>query len=739
MDRFPIFIIACVTAIVIIVSGLIFLNVSIRDNVERAVYSDVKVATEQQANNFSSRLGTMTDMLTSLSQTIPIDELGNSAAIAMLSTFAQETEFDGFFLIDSNGNMIDQHGQTGSREHANWFIDHTSGRTSIQGPFFADTIGEHVVTISAPINRDGRQKGVLVGVIKAAKLDKWMLRAGHSSVYIADNSGEIIANVYGNKKMPDYGDNLFKAWAQASFYDGADMQQMTQNLVYKNSGYTKYNHSSQNYMLYYTQVPNTDWHIFSIVQECVIDEFKDNILNQIYALSAVILLLSAGFLYWMIKMQINHVRRIEETAFYDQLTGAPTLLKFKLDVQKLLDAKPGKVFVLAKFDIDRFKLINKTLGYAEGDRVIRNVINALAASVRSESEKYARVNIDEFVVLHEIGNVDSVAALKAEFVRKFMQLMGEEFKYNIRFPAGCCLVETGINGEDVAALLEKANIAHRRAKQQGLDLCVYDDSIVQADLERKEIENKMESALASGEFKLFLQPKYSLTNEKIVGAEALVRWRDKYGDMMYPNAFIPLFEENGFILKLDTYIFEEVCKTIREWLDNGIKIVPVSVNFSRNQLNNESFVDMLCMIADKYHIPHELLEIELTESVIIENEAMLLNVLKKLHAAGFKLAMDDFGTGYSSLGMLKNIPVDIIKIDRSFFTANMDDLRAKVVIVHIMEMARELGIVTVAEGIETKEYIAFLRAIKCDMVQGYYYSKPVPVSEFNLKLLSEES
>lgn len=739
LDRFPIFMVACATALVFIVSGLIFLNLNIRQSIESSVYADLKVSTEQQAENFSSRMLCMVSQVTALSNNMPYSGTIDETAINFLAGMARDTDFDSFVLMEPNGNSVNDLGERRNLANNKQLQQALAGKVMAKGPFFSDYLQTRVITVTAPIIRGGQRVGLLIAITKAEQLDKMMLSSldGQSSVYITDAEGGIIARVYGQESSLEYKNNLFTDWQQAEFYDGIGLPQLIQNLNKKESGHTKFKQDGKEYIVYYTQVPGQDWDIFSIVRDRVVSDFKNSIIAQIYVLSVMIFLLSVGFLFWIIKMQINHVRRIEETAFVDQLTGAPTLLKFKLDAQKLLDSKPQSVFILAKFDIDRFKLINKVLGYAEGDRVIINVAKALSDNVRSVNERFARVNIDEFVVLHELANVDSVADLKAEFIEKFFNLMGADFNYNIKFPAGCYLIEAGAGREDIASIMEKANIAHRRAKQLGMELCVYDDNIVRADLERKEIENRMEGALESGEFKLFLQPKYRLSDETIVGAEALVRWRDKDGDIMYPNSFIPLFEENGFILKLDMYIFEKVCIMLKGWIEQGIRPIPVSVNFSRNQLGNSDFVESLCVIADKHGIAHELLEVELTESVIIENEDTLQTVLKKLHGAGFKLAMDDFGTGYSSLGMLKNIPVDIIKIDRSFFVSNMSDLRAKVVIVHIMEMARELGIVTVAEGIETREYIEFLKVIKCDMVQGYYYSKPVPVHEFTMKLLNE--
>ncbi|MEG0229030.1 MAG: EAL domain-containing protein, partial [Oscillospiraceae bacterium] len=209
-----------------------------------------------------------------------------------------------------------------------------------------------------------------------------------------------------------------------------------------------------------------------------------------------------------------------------------------------------------------------------------------------------------------------------------------------------------------------------------------------------------------------------------------VRWQKPDGILVSPSEFIPIFENNGFITKLDMYMFEQVCKIIKGWIDLNLPVIHISVNFSRNHLLNYNFINELIEISEKYHVPRKYIEIELTETVIFENEELIEAVLHKIHSAGFTFSMDDFGTGYSSLGLLKNLPVDVIKIDRSFFTNSKYIARANYVVESVMIMAKKLNIYTVAEGIEEIEQIDFLKKIGCDIVQGFYYAKPMPADDF---------
>lgn len=262
----------------------------------------------------------------------------------------------------------------------------------------------------------------------------------------------------------------------------------------------------------------------------------------------------------------------------------------------------------------------------------------------------------------------------------------------------------------------------------------YDESLTEEALHKIEIENKMEKALANEEFLVYLQPKYYLKDELIGGAEALVRWKIPGEELLLPNSFIPIFERNGFVVKLDFYMLRKVCSIIKGWMDLLIEPVVVSVNFSRMHLSNGDFVRELREVVDSYGIERRYIEIEITETVIYDNIEALEGIITELHESGFTISMDDFGSGYSSLSMLKDLPVDVIKMDRSFFINQKDVCRSKIVLGNVIGMAAELGICIVAEGVEDREHIELLRSLNCDMVQGYFYAKPMPENEFRVLL-----
>ena len=250
--------------------------------------------------------------------------------------------------------------------------------------------------------------------------------------------------------------------------------------------------------------------------------------------------------------------------------------------------------------------------------------------------------------------------------------------------------------------------------------------------ERK-VEDDMDAALARHEFQVYLQPKISTAQENLAGAEALVRWIHPQEGFIPPNKFIPIFERNGFILKLDDYMLEEIAKQQAMWIGQGRKVVPISVNISRAHFAKEDLAEHICAIVDKYQVPHNVIELELTESAFFDDKETLLQTVKKLRDAGFPVSMDDFGAGYSSLNSLKELQLDVLKLDADFFRGEASQERGMVIVSEVIDLAKKLNMKIVAEGIESREQVDFLTEQECDLIQGYFFAKPMPITEFEEK------
>ena len=244
------------------------------------------------------------------------------------------------------------------------------------------------------------------------------------------------------------------------------------------------------------------------------------------------------------------------------------------------------------------------------------------------------------------------------------------------------------------------------------------------------VENEMEKALIERQFIMYLQPKFSTVTERLGGAEALVRWKRPETGLVPPGMFIPIFENNGFIMKLDDFMIGEVASVQAKWLSEGKRMFPISVNVSRAHFALGDLAEHICDIVDQYGVPHKYIELELTESAFFDDKDVLLDTLMKLKDEGFPLSMDDFGAGYSSLNTLKELPLDVVKLDAEFFRGNDNFDRAHVIVSETISLAKRLRMHIVAEGIETRDQVDFLAGENCDLIQGFYFAKPMPVEEF---------
>lgn len=282
----------------------------------------------------------------------------------------------------------------------------------------------------------------------------------------------------------------------------------------------------------------------------------------------------------------------------------------------------------------------------------------------------------------------------------------------------------------------RASIAAEQCKHQiDMPLSIYDAKTGEKIAEEIAITNEMQTAVDERQFVVYLQPKFSLPSEQICGAEALVRWKHPVKGMISPGAFIPVFEKNGFIAKLDYYVWEETCRLLSEWKKAGKKQYPVSVNISRISLYNPQLTELMTGLVQKYDIPPALLQLEITESAYMTNPELMEKTIDSLHAAGFVILMDDFGSGYSSLNTLKRIQVDVLKVDMKFLPVKNEMERGEIILASVIKMAKWLGMTVVVEGVETRLQRDFLDSTGCDCIQGYYYSKPIPSEEYEEKYL----
>ena len=414
----------------------------------------------------------------------------------------------------------------------------------------------------------------------------------------------------------------------------------------------------------------------------------------------------------------------------DDVTGGKNKKEFERVCSRLL--KGEGEFVVVYANIDRFKLINDAYGDDEGDVVLKKIHQIIDEEMLSWDEAAGRMMADNFGMLMRFLSMNKLEHRLARINEQLSSLKDKDgVEYGIKLYFG--IYQVVDKNESVSAMLEKANLALKRvthSMQHLVHMGVYDEKDKKQLGREKELEMKMERALRNGEFIPYLQPKYELENETIGGAEALVRWMDPVEGMIVPNEFIPLFEKNGFIVELDLYMFEQVCRLVEKWNKNGYRIIPISVNMSRGHFSVPGFFERYMQILSRYDVPDRSIEIELTESLFYNEMSMLKELIDKIHEAGMLCSIDDFGSGYSSLNMLKEVEVDALKLDRVFFKETEDNKRSKSVINSVIHLAQDLELRTISEGVEVRSQVDYLKEAECDYIQGYIFARPMPVSDF---------
>lgn len=433
-------------------------------------------------------------------------------------------------------------------------------------------------------------------------------------------------------------------------------------------------------------------------------------------------------------VDITRQKELEEKLLrqdaYDSLTGIYNKKTFYQQADALLKEQVQRVFEVIYLDVERFKLINDLFGETVGNELLLYLAQCLR-DICIEDCVYGRLQSDNFALCFPAENDNR------ERVIQEIQNKVKQFPLHYRIIVGFGVYQVTDRNLSVSSMCDRARMAFRQIQGKYMVSCgVYDERMRQRIVAEQEIVNEMERALSERQFEVYFQPKYDLGTENIRGAEALVRWRHPTKGMMPPAEFIPVFERNGFIMKLDEYIWDSVCAFLRKSLDAGIEPLPISVNMSRFDLYNEKLCDILTGIIQKYDVDPKLLGLELTESAYMENPQQIIEITKKLQSHGFVILMDDFGSGYSSLNMLKDVMVDVLKIDMHFLDNEDDSGRGSNILNSVIRMAKWLQIPVIIEGVETKKQADFLRTTGCSCVQGYYYSRPVPLADYE-KLLTK--
>lgn len=600
------------------------------------------------------------------------------------------------------------------------------GESAVSKMFDSEVYGGKLFVYAIPVYHEGE----LVGVLAASDtLDIFTdiangnsVMGGAGYVHLINDKGDILVR----------SENTLVQEEVQNIYDGTILTKETKEktraaLQAGEPALGEYTYNGEKCHFYLEPLEINGWYLFCANRVWGTTLFSKNIM-VVFGIVALLLVVLVNVLlysgYYVFRKNTKSLIRI---AYHDPLTGAENTVRFDQNYRQVLyEHKPHSTVAL---NVHNFKSINDLFGKGRGDTVLC-YLKDMVEGMMQEGEFFCRDTADLFyLLLMDTDGAHITQRLQAliDHISK-AALCDSEYSYDLSLYAG-----VAVEGDREKALIAMQSIEHIRH----IDIAFYNQPMHDAVRRRNSTESQMYPALQNQEFKLFLQPKFDMKTGKLVGAEALVRWQNSNGTYRLPGEFVPLFEENGFCIKLDLYMIEQACIQLRTWIDKGITPIPISVNQSKLLFSDLNYPDNLMQILNRYEIPAELITLEILEGIETDNLELLNHQIDALHERGFRVSMDDFGSGYSSLNMLYQLKIDELKLDRGFLrkASKEDQERRRIILEQIIQFAQRLNIVTVAEGIETQADKTLVQTLNCNFGQGYFYDKPLAAQDFSQKYM----
>ena len=568
----------------------------------------------------------------------------------------------------------------------------------------------------------------IVGIMSTDEFKNYLIATafnGTATVAITDNDGNFISK-NGNQQFEKK--NLLTS-LRLALGDNAYFP-IKESFLNKESKTISVKLNDNDTFLFFTSFENNldndlNWHIIITIPSAEINKTTTEAFNLIVTAYTSIgfIVLIAVIIVMIIFFTIKI--KIKKNKYIDDVTEGLNYNRFIIDAKTLSRTSSDYAVILT--DTIKFKYINEQIGKQKGDDLLKSVYEYYLSKL-SKDELIARVYADRFILFIHNNDINNrLLSMYDELKKKIF----EEYNITLYNVYGVYNPKKKIDDITFSANMARVALLSIKENYALTPIGFFENSMYVNEVTLNSLEQKADSAMRNNNFIVYYQAKRDIQNDKWCSCEALVRWKDTDGSLISPGKFIPLFEKNGFITQLDLYIFENVCKDIRDSLDNNKTLVPTSINVSRKHFINKNFLLNYKEIIEKYDIPHNLIEFEITESAVFENENILVDIINQIHQMGCICSIDDFGTGYSSLSMLTNYNFDIIKLDRSFFYGdNGFTDSSKEVVISLIALAHKLNKKVVAEGIEEIEMVNFLKEAKCDMIQGFYFAKPLPKEEF---------
>lgn len=594
---------------------------------------------------------------------------------------------------------------------------------------FFITGGEDCVIFYVPLPRSAWEETGCIAISGTYAVHNWDLLMnirifnGQAVTQIITKNGVVITRGRGSQDQTYY--NLLDYLKEAEFESGFTLERVRDTLRSGEGLHISYELEGKEYYFSCAPIDFNGWSLAFTVPAIIVNSAGDQMARSVLLISAALTFIFLLVFVLFRASQFRAQKRIWNAAYVDEVTGGPNRHKFMLDAMALLEKRAAD-YTLVYTNIDQFKLLNQRFGTVEADHILETIHRALTQTL-SEGECCARLTADHFVLLLHGEKIESrLTALAQEQAVQTTQAGGT---CHIRLTFGLCPVKSG--DRKLTEVIDCANLAMKMSPMTENGIVEYNATMMERASREKALTERMLQKSFREEFTIQLQPKVDLTSGLVVGAEALARWSSPEFGPVSPGEFIPLAEKAGIICQIDWNAFEEVCRILTKWQREGREMVPISFNLSKAQLAVPDFLEHYRKTIHRYGIPCRYLDFEFTESLLYENSGALQKAVDEIHAMGAWCSMDDFGFGYSSLGLLGQFEADTLKLDRSFFLEDAQpESRNNRIVRNVIQIAESLGMHTVAEGVEDEKHVEMLRQFGCDSIQGFYYSKPLPVEEF---------
>ncbi|HBG0936045.1 TPA: EAL domain-containing protein [Clostridioides difficile] len=659
-------------------------------------------------------------------------DIPNEEKMKNLLDEMENQKFYTMAIVDINGNAENTKGDKFSVKDREFFKNSIKGKKYVSSPY-VDEVNKSIkkITISVPLLNNDKVVGVLYctyNINTLMKLINVSFYENNSISYVVRNDGTIILH----PQEDSLSKNIYKLLKQDN--DIREISRLKKELQENKTGATVLNMLEERRYLGYATMDNgnsennyiKDWNLIFSIPETVVFSNSEQIINRaIYAVLFIILIFIA-IIFYIIYIKKSNEKEILSLAYEDKVTHIGNQNKFYRECSKYLLDKPSLNYTIVYFDINNFKMINDTFGYEFGDNLLITIAKALKEEL-TEGEVYARLSSDYFAIFCDYKNGKNKLIRKIDSIRNNIE-SNLSIVFEISLCVGIYFVEEG--EVDIQKAVNKANMARSVAKGKNINYAIYNEDVRNKLSEESMILDDIKIALVKNQFEVYYQPKFSLVTGEMIGSEALIRWNHPEHGFISPAVFIPIAEKSKLILKIGRFVFERVCNDLSEWKKQGKKIVPVSINLSRVELYQPDIVKFINKTIQMYKLSSDLIEIEITETVAINELNILKNVLNELRKYGFSISMDDFGTGYSSISCLRDMPIDILKLDKSFLNGIEHDERSRNIAKSIVSLAKSLDLVVIIEGVESKEQAELMKQFGCDLVQGFYFARPMPAKNF---------